>query len=197
MNRISGLGPERADRLDGVLSYYRELGLRPWLEIRPDVELRLPAGTLLGYQAVLYGPARPWEDRLPVGETDDLQAVGRLLLEAFGVPAEIVERHAGALAKATLRARGRAYVVELEGRPAAAALLTVSDGIAYLAMAATLPDFRGRGCQRALIGARLAAAAAAGCELVVATAEFGSTSQRNLERAGVRIAYTKAVWRLS
>jgi GNAT superfamily N-acetyltransferase len=67
---------------------------------------------------------------------------------------------------------------------------------AYLAMAGTLPEFRGRGSQAALIHARIGAAAAAGCDLVVATAAFPSSSHRNLERCGLRTAYTKPVLRL-
>jgi hypothetical protein len=55
---------------------------------------------------------------------------------------------------------------------------------------------RGRGCQSALLSRRIADAAAAGCDSVASLAEFGSGSHRNLERAGLRVAFTQAVWRL-
>jgi hypothetical protein len=80
---------------------------------------------------------------------------------------------------------------------AAAAALTVADGIGYLANAATLAAFRHRGCQGALIAARVADAADGGCDLVTSGAKFGSSSQRNLQRAGFRLAYTKPVLRLT
>jgi GNAT superfamily N-acetyltransferase len=89
----------------------------------------------------------------------------------------------------------RAYLARVDGAPAAAAALRLCDGLALLANASSLPAFRRRGCQTALIGRRLADARAAGCELVCALAAFASPSQRNLERAGLRLAYTKAVWR--
>jgi len=54
---------------------------------------------------------------------------------------------------------------------------------------------RGGGLQSALIRARISAAAAAGSEIVCSGASWASQSQRNLERAGLRIAYTKTVWR--
>ena len=95
------------------------------------------------------------------------------------------------------RAGGWLYVATVGDVPAAAAALTVADGIGYLANAATLPTFRRRGCQRALIAARVADAADAGCDLVTSGATFGSSSQRNLERAGFRLAYTKPVLRLT
>ena len=198
VNRISRLAPQDADRLDAILRFYGAVGLRPWLEVTPGVELDLPPGTaLLGFQSVLYGPARTDEPALPVREAGDVTPAARLLLEAFGVPAELVERHGRALAEATVKTGGRAYVVEHEERPVAAALLTIRARTAYLAMAATLPEFRGRGCHGALLSARLASAAEAGCDLVVATAEFASVSQRNMEAAGLRVAYTKPVLRLT
>lgn len=199
VNRISGLGPRDGDRLGEILSFYGGLGLRPWLEVTPGVELEVPAeAALLGFQSVLYGPASAdTEPSLPVRETEDAVAIARLLLDAFGVPSEIAELHSPALAQATARTSGRMFVVDLDRRPVAGAILTMLDGVGYLAMAGTLPEFRGRGCQIALIKARIVAAAGAGCELIVATAEFGSVSQRNLERGGLRVAYTKPVVRLT
>ena len=47
----------------------------------------------------------------------------------------------------------------------------------------------------ALIHARLSAAAAKGCLMATASTLPGSLSQRNYERAGFRVAYTKAVMR--
>lgn len=199
VNRITGLRARDVERIDEILSFYGGLGLRPWLEATPGVELGIPAGaTLLGFQTVLYGTASTGtEPALRVRETDDSVPTARLLLDAFGVPSEIAERHAPALAEATARTAGRMYVVELDGRSVAAAILTSRDAIGYLAMAGTLPDFRGRGCQSALIAARVSAAADVGCELIVATAEFASASQRNIERAGLSVAYTKPVLRLT
>jgi GNAT superfamily N-acetyltransferase len=198
VNRVGGLRARDAARLDEILAFYGSLGLRPWLEVAPDVELRLPAGTeLLGFQSVFYGQARgDAEPVAQVRESGDSAATARLVLEAFGVPSDRVERHGEALARATEACGGRVFVLEVERRPVAGAILTGLDGVGYLAMAGTLPDFRGRGFQQALITARIAAAAEAGCELIVATAEFGSVSQRNIERGGLRTAYTKPVLRL-
>jgi GNAT superfamily N-acetyltransferase len=57
-----------------------------------------------------------------------------------------------------------------------------------------VPDYRGRGCQAALLRRRIDDAAAAGCELVASQLPFGSGAQRNVERAGLRVACTKAIW---
>lgn len=58
---------------------------------------------------------------------------------------------------------------------------------------ATLPEYRSRGVQSALIAKRLHEAALAGCEYAVVSTNPGSGSQRNMERRGFHVAYTKPV----
>jgi GNAT superfamily N-acetyltransferase len=88
------------------------------------------------------------------------------------------------------------FVAEWEGYPIAAAAFAMHDGVALLAGASTDPPFRGRGAQAALLDTRLAYAAAVGCELAMMGALPGSASQRNGERQGFRIAYTRIKWQL-
>ncbi len=57
---------------------------------------------------------------------------------------------------------------------------------------ATLPEYRRQGIQSALVRIRLKLAAEAGCDLAVAVTQGGTTSQRNYERLGFRVAYSKA-----
>ena len=84
-------------------------------------------------------------------------------------------------------------LARVEGEPAGAASLLIRDGLAMLCGASTLPRFRNRGIQTALFHARLAHAAQAGCKIAQFGAEPGSTSHRNAERRGFRVAYTKLV----
>jgi ribosomal protein S18 acetylase RimI-like enzyme len=77
--------------------------------------------------------------------------------------------------------------------PVGAATLAVSGGVATLSGAGVLPEYRRRGVQSALISARMDAGSAAGCELASSSTWTGTTSQRNLERLGFRIAYPKVV----
>ena len=65
--------------------------------------------------------------------------------------------------------------------------------IAALFGTATLPEYRRRGVQSALIARRLHEAALRGCEYAVVSTNPGSGSQRNMERRGFRLAYTKVV----
>src|SRR5439155_21429297 len=87
------------------------------------------------------------------------------------------------------------YVARMGGEPAGSGALFIHDGVGYLADASTLPPARGRGVQAALIARRVRDAHRRGCNLVGSLAAPYSTSQRNLERGGLRLAFQLAVWR--
>ncbi len=87
------------------------------------------------------------------------------------------------------------YLAWLDGVPAGAATLAAHDGVASLFGASTRPCCRNRGVQAALLTLRLADAMAAGCDLALVHTEPGSPSQRNIERLGFRLAYTKVMLR--
>lgn len=86
------------------------------------------------------------------------------------------------------------YLASYENEPAGIGVLFIKDGIANLAAAATLPLLRNKGIQSTLIKHRIHQAYLQECDLAVGQAKFGSNSQNNMERAGLRIAYTKAIW---
>jgi GNAT superfamily N-acetyltransferase len=87
------------------------------------------------------------------------------------------------------------FLAEIDGQPGAAGALLVHEGVALLAGAATVPELRRCGLQGALLEARLRYAREHGCDLAMMVTEAGSTSQRNAERQGFRIAYTRIKWR--
>jgi hypothetical protein len=99
---------------------------------------------------------------------------------------------------ATVNAKRRnhvSFIAEIDGQPIAAGGLALIDGVALLAGASTIPSARKQGAQRALLEARLHHAATHGCDIAMMGAAPGSDSQRNAERQGFRIAYTRVKWR--
>ncbi len=64
-----------------------------------------------------------------------------------------------------------------------------------LAARRLFPEMRRRGLQGALLQERMRYAAKQGCDLAMMVAEAGSESQRNTERKGFQIAYTRLKWR--
>ena len=90
--------------------------------------------------------------------------------------------------------RGRHTVSRVRGGVVAGgASMRISEGVAQLAGAATAPAHRRRGVQTALLSARLADAARAGCDVAVVTTQPGSKSQQNVQRRGFQLLYTRAV----
>ena len=87
------------------------------------------------------------------------------------------------------------FLAELAGEPIAAGSLSLIDGVGLLSGASTIPAARKQGAQLALLESRLRYAAERGCELAMMCASPGSGSQRNAERHGFRIAYTRTKWR--
>ena len=85
------------------------------------------------------------------------------------------------------------YLARRGGDIAGGGAIRISDGLAQLAGAATLPAHRRRGVQSALLRARLVDAAAHGCDLAVVTTEPASKSQQNVQRAGFALLYSRAV----
>lgn len=88
-------------------------------------------------------------------------------------------------------------VAEIDGQVIATAALFINEGVGLLAGASTVPEGRRQGAQAALLDWRLRRLAAEGCDLAMICAAPGSASQRNAERNGFRIAYTRTKWQLS
>ena len=120
-----------------------------------------------------------WADTLAAGWSD-VADVGPVVRDLAGIMAA--------------RPDGHLFLAEEDGRAIAAASMTISSGVALLAGASTIPAARGRGAQSALLASRLRYAAGQGCDLAMVVALPGSGSQRNAERNGFRIAYTRTKW---
>jgi ribosomal protein S18 acetylase RimI-like enzyme len=85
------------------------------------------------------------------------------------------------------------YAGLLGGILAGGATMRIAEGVGQLTGAATAPAHRRRGVQTALLSARLADAAAAGCDIAVIVTQPGSKSQQNAQRQGFDLLYARAV----
>jgi GNAT superfamily N-acetyltransferase len=88
------------------------------------------------------------------------------------------------------------FLGEIDGKPGAAGVLCIHERVALLSGSSTVPELRRQGLQAALLEARLRYAFQRGCDLAMMVAEAGGNSQRNAERKGFRIAYTRTKWQL-
>jgi len=88
------------------------------------------------------------------------------------------------------------YLAELDGKAISTGMMFVHGDVAMLAGASTIPEGRNQGAQNALLHARLSHAAELGCTLAVMGASPGSQSQKNAQKNGFSIAYTRTKWQL-
>jgi GNAT superfamily N-acetyltransferase len=95
------------------------------------------------------------------------------------------------------RQQSLCFLAELDGQPGAAGMLFIHEGVAVFAGAATVPEMRRRGLQAALLEERMRCAFDHGCDVAMMVAEAGGNSQRNAERKGFQIAYTRTKWKLA
>lgn len=100
------------------------------------------------------------------------------------------------LGQVTARSKALSFLAELESDPIGTGALTIAGDVALLAGASTIPAARRQGVQLALLEGRLRYAAQHGCTVAMMVALPGSGSQRNAERHGFRIAYTRTKWHL-
>jgi GNAT superfamily N-acetyltransferase len=146
--------------------------------------LQLPeaADDAIAVRVIERGEERLWADTAARGWQDVVPELSEYLQEL----GPITEH----------RANTFSFLAEKGGERIAAAALCLFDGVACLAGACTIPQWRKQGAQRALLETRLRFAAEQGCDLAMVVAQPGSASQRNAERQGFRIAYTRTKWRL-
>jgi GNAT superfamily N-acetyltransferase len=154
---------------------------RPWT--RPDADARPTCNETISVRLIKPGEEELWAQTVSRGWSDVAPEYTDYLLTLGKITAH--------------RRNAPSFVVEKEGQMIAAGALCLSEGVALLAGACTVPQWRKQGAQRALLEHRLRYGALQGCDIAMMVAQPGSASQRNAERQGFRIAYTRVKWRLN
>ena len=213
LTQTFGLGlfdPVTASELARIEEFYRDLGAPVFHEVSPVGDAALVA--LLGgrgyrpveFTNVMFRPlgagsppaaaARGQEITARVVGEDEYEVWARTAARGWAEFPEVAGMMYELGMVGARRPGAVSFMAELDGRPVATGSLSISDGVALLAGASTVPEGRRRGAQLALLDARLRHAAERGCDLALMGALPGSASQRNAERQGFRIAYTRAKW---
>jgi ribosomal protein S18 acetylase RimI-like enzyme len=197
-------GPVRPEELDRLEAFYRVRGAAVSVDLCPlaDASLLELLGSR-GYRTtefmnVLIRPLTGSEIVQPdvpirlAGDGEEelwARTVGRGFLEKGALTAEEMD-----VGRNIFHMPGSLCYLAFAGNQAVAAgAMAMHGGLATLFADSTTPGFRGIGLQSALIRERLRAALAAACDLTAASTLPGSVSQRNYERNGFQVAYTKAI----
>jgi len=215
MNKVLGLGLGSAvsdEDLDAIEAFYDERESPIQIELCPLVGPDLPSRlSARGYALKAFenelACALPTEvsgeDTLRVDVSNGEGGVDdwlRVTSEGFSTPDGATSQ---VTTPETLRAIGdimrrfvhhdiTRYLAWVDHAPAGAAGSTIIDGVLGIFGTATLPAYRRRGAQAALV-ARALRGALGRADLAIATTEPGSISQRTFERFGFQVLYTRAI----
>lgn len=209
IGRVTGAGfdaPVTASDLDRIEEFYRAKGAPSQVDICPLTDssllelLKERNYTLFELNNVLFRRLNPTE-KFPATEA----AIRPGRKDEAGVFADVVGRSffpdgnspfdmAQTMSPLFQMDGAITFVAKVDGKMAACAagLIIPEHRIVALFGAGTLSEYRRRGLQTALLQTRMAAAAKAGCEFAVIVTQGGTTSQRNAEKLGFRVAYSKA-----
>lgn len=214
ISRTIGLGvsgPVSAADVEQVEEFYRSRQEKARIDLCPLADASLKE--LLnerGYRVGDYNNV--WVQRLrATDEVNDALPDGVTVREAEAADADawIYAVSGGFVGKEELAAdeleiatvffrepQTRCFLSLVDGRAAGGGALFIHENVAAFFSGSTLPSARGRGAQKATLQARLRAAREAGCDLALVKTMPGSISQRNVQRAGFHLAYTKVtMWR--
>lgn len=209
IGRLTGGGLDRpfsAEVLDQVEDFYRERKAPSQVDLTPlhgseVFEMFKERGYAIAeLNNVLYRKLEPNEEFPPPPDhceirpshPEEAHLTGTIVESAF-FPEGAPEAFQGLIAPLYQMEDALAFVATIEGNPVACGtgIVIPEHRVFALCGAGTLAAHRSRGLQTALLRARMAAAARARCEYAVVVTQGGTTSQRNAERLGLRVAYSK------
>ena len=197
--------------LDAIESFFRERGAPVSHDTCPLADKSVwPLLSQRGYRPVEFSSVMflPLADRLPCPEPlnpnvrsrlagpQDREVWAQVGIEGWRELADLSDLLPEIMMVSASRADSLYFLAELGRQAVAVGALFVHQGVALLAGACTIPEARRQGAQRSLLETRLRYAQESGCDLAMMCAEPGSASQRNAERHGFRIAYTRTKWGL-
>lgn len=205
LNRVQGLGiarPATEADLDQIAEIFGET--RHAIALAPSARPANLAGMLAargytpGYAWVKF--VRPVIAAEPVDTDLRVELIGpelgpvfaEVVAQTFGIPPGVGPR----LDQLPGRPGWSCYLAFAGNLPAAAGGLHVGPAGGWLGLGSTLPEYRRRGAQAAIMAARFRRAAELGAELVVTETgenvpDRPSNSYRNILRHGFKVAYLR------
>jgi len=178
------------------LSLYEELAKREYRlvevsnvlvrELKPADEFTAPPCAPEG-----KSPGRDHPFVVRKAAPEDEEPFTRTVAQGFAELAPVSQAILDVMAGFFRSENTRSFLAFVDGVAAGGGSVFAFGGVGGIFGASTLPPFRGRGVQTALLAARLNWAAKQGCDLAKGITLPGSVSHRNHERFGFRVAYTR------
>jgi GNAT superfamily N-acetyltransferase len=198
-------GPVSDEEFDRLEDFFRSRGSAVVLEVCPMADTRfIEALGKRGYRVVEFSnvlireiyphekfPAPDPHLTIRPAEASESRVYAETVARGFADHFEVTEEIIGTIQGFFSGPGVHSYLAIVDGKPAGGGTLTLRQGVAGLFGTSVLPGYRKRGIQTAVIFLRLEVARKAGCDLAMSITQPSSGSQRNLERQGFRVVYTR------
>lgn len=206
-NTVKGITDEDQNEVENIINYYKQKNIPVRLEITPahvSSKFLTYLASIGFYQtdfhSTLFADLQSINDHtyseilIRELEKDEFHLFAEIYANGFQLPAFLQDGIAQNNQVLHNRDGWTFYLASFSDQPTGVGVIFIQDSIATLAAAATEPSYRNNGIHQALISSRIQLAKSQGCKMIVGQARFGSISQNNMERAGMKIAYTKTIW---
>lgn len=197
-------GPVTAGEIADIEHFFRSRGAAVAIDVCPHADSTLR--DLLsdrGYRITDYNnvlvrnlpvrelPVCPMDLHVRAAESDDLDLYARTVVRGFFGRDEMTEEEFR-LGQMLFRMPCTTnFLAALDSETIGGAGLSIRNGVASFFGDAVLRAYRGRGVHCSIIAERLRRASEAGCDIATAGTQPGSISQRNYQRLGFEVAYSK------
>ncbi len=209
VNRAIGISLDELDEasLDELEAFFEKAGVPPSIELcswaKPDLIVALASRRFapVRFNDLLVTDARAVDDRTGINPAVAVRRVDeasrsdwhRTFVDGFATTPED-RRLNDELATVLVHVPDAVHLLaELDGEFVGCGSLYRQGRVGWVGGGATLPQFRRRGIQTAMLDARIVLARELGCDLIAATATSASASSRNMQRHGFTLAATIAI----
>ena len=208
-NQAMGLGmngPVDPATIQRLITFYESRGVEPRIELCPLADESLIRGladqqfVVRDFETVLACdlehttlPPAPEVTVQRVNPTDEQQIQRYTDIAIQGFSVEVTEPFRRTVRRALLHPENRTFAAVIDDQWAGVGSCQLSVPCAAMSGMTTLEQFRRRGCQHALMIARLESAKRAGCRYVCIHSKPHVATARNAMRLGFQVVYTKAI----
>lgn len=203
-NRIKGFGLNDLNKLDQILEFYQQDQITPCFDMVPN-QMNAEIAKALANKGFLCAEQLAFLQIQPVttsvsfehikieqvtnkNASEFIRLIG--LSNEMEYEPELIEQKSHYFYKPYFIN----FIVYVEEQPAGIGSLFIREGEGYIANDYTFPEFRGKGCQTALIHHRLQLANEMGLKHIYTDVEFCSASHNNMVKLGFQLAFVNSFW---
>ena len=206
-NKTLGFGMEHLEYLRPLLDFYHSNDKSCTIELVPSLDDEIVFLTLARnglYQSfssvMLYrplsSPIKSFNENITIEPVNkkETNLLADIHVAGFEFQGEDAEQEYMIVEEGYKNDAFHCFVTKMGNKSISSGSLFVYNDIGVLFGGSTIPEFRGKGSQRALLEYRINEAIKLGCKYLISHTTMFSPSQRNLERVGFHIACNRMRW---